>query len=93
MASEPLKHVHPIHNYLPKSSEKRKEMRIGIGIGIGKFPVINSQELQIGKFLTGQGRREDRGGGGGIGTGNKINLIHSRAVSVSVNFRLSKSEK
>ena len=33
------------------------------GIGIGKFPVINSQELQIGKFLTGQGSREDRGGG------------------------------
>ena len=38
----------------------RKKLKVGIGIG--KFPVINSQELQIGKFLTGQGRRVDRGG-------------------------------
>ena len=41
-------------------------------MGIGKFPVMISQELQIGKFLTGQGRREDKGGGG-IVTGNEIN--------------------
>ena len=37
--------------------------KLDIRIGIGKFPVMNSQELHIGKFLTGQGRREDGGGG------------------------------
>ena len=37
---------------------------------IGMFPVINSQEIQIGKFQTGQGRREDRGGGC-TGTGKR----------------------
>ena len=37
--------------------------KLKIGIGIGKFPVMNTQESQIGKFLTGQGRREDRGWG------------------------------
>ena len=41
--------LHPIRNYLPKEFEKLK-----IGIGIGKFPITNSQELHIGKFLTGQ---------------------------------------
>ena len=52
-------------------------------IGIGKFPFVNSQELQIRKFLTSPGR-----GGDGIGTGNKINSNSLQRVSVSVNFRL-----
>ena len=42
------------------------------GIGVGKFPRINSQKLQISKLLTGQGRREG-GGGGGTGTGQGTN--------------------
>ena len=42
----------------------RKKLKIGIGIG--KSPAVNSQELHIGQFLTGQGRREDKGEGGGM---------------------------
>ena len=80
--------IHTIRNYLPEYSKN-----LNISIGFGKFPVINSQEVQIGRFLTGQGRREDRGG---IGTGIEINsnqLQIGMTVSVSVNFRLISSEK
>ena len=38
-----------------------------------KFPIIDSQDLEVGKFLRGQGRREGGGGGGGIGSGNETN--------------------
>ena len=43
---------------------------------------VNSQELQVGNFLTGQGGRE--GGRGGIGTGNEINSDELLLVTVRV---------
>ena len=51
-----------LHKHTPFAITSLNNPNNKIGIGIGKFPVINSQELQSGEFLTGQGRREDGGG-------------------------------
>ena len=45
--------------------------KLKIGIVIGKFPTINSQELQISKFLTGQGE----GRTGGVGASVPVTKI------------------
>ena len=73
------------------NSYQTNSIKLQIGVGIGKFSVINSQELQVGKF--GPKNREDPGRRGGEVSVTYLLPNNYRSVSVSVRFYVVHSEK